>query len=147
MTAKYYKEKYPLLIIQASKIISAMESECQKTQGKIFDKLAEMLSERPFGMQNECAALLNLAMIEVWKFNSKSLIYKNKERVSFKKELEAYFRNHCAEAKIDDNVLIEHMWCALRAVWRNIEKDINEQNMRISFYDTKLTKYSKKLNI
>ena len=147
MTSKYYKEKYPLLIIQASKIVGAMESECQKTHGKIFDKLTEMLSERPFGMQNECTALLNLAMIEIWKFNSKSLIYKNKERVSFKKELEAYFRNHCAEAKIDDNVLIEHMWCALRAVWRNIEKNINEQNMRISFYDTKLTKYSKKLNI
>ena len=106
-----------------------------------------MLSERSFGMQNECAALLNLAMIEIWKFNSKSLIYKNKERVSFKKELEAYFRNHCVEAKIDDHVLIEHMWCALREVWRNIEKDVNEQNMRISFYDTKLMKYSKKLNI
>ena len=79
MTAKYYKEKYPLLIIQASKIISAMESECQKTQGKIFDKLAEMLSERPFGMQNECAALLNLAMIKLWKFNLSINIYAHQE--------------------------------------------------------------------
>ena len=56
-------------------------------------------------------------------------------------------RAYCKDGDCDVNVLIEHMWCALRAVWRNVEKNINEQNMRISFYDTKLTKYSKKLNI
>ena len=143
MTAKEYHKKYfPNLLDHAAKMISAMESEC-KTSGKIFDKLAEIFSEYGYATQNECVAILNIAMIRIWRFKAKSLVKKNKEREQFKKDVERQFHKICSDARIDD-VLTNHMHCALRAVWRNVELELTEQHKRIDFYESKLEKHSRR---
>lgn len=144
MTAKYYQEKYPNLILSAAKIISAMESEC-KYRGKIFDKLAEIFSEYPDTVQNECVAILIFVMKRIWnKFHRKSLEQRNKERQTFQDTTETEFLRMCEDAHLD-KPLVTHMLCAITAVWKSIVLDLINKSERIKFYNSNLKKFSKKL--
>lgn len=146
MTAKYYMEKYPGLIRQAAKIVSAIEGEC-RTRGKIFDKLAEIFAEYPQGRQTECAAVLTYVMKRIYnQFMSKSLREQDRIRPEFKKENERAFLRQCSELQLDE-VLVTHMGCAIRAIWRNIELDLKEQHCRTKFYNSSLEKYSRRFTM
>lgn len=146
MTAKYYTEKYPGLVRHSAKIVSAMENECQ-IRGKIFDKLAEIFAEYPETTQLECASVLTCAMQRIWnKFMSKSVSNRNQIRVQFKKENEEELLRQCNELKLDE-VLITHMSCALRAVWRNIEIHLKDYDCRKKFYNSNLEKYSRRFTM
>ena len=143
MTAKYYIEKYPGLIQKAAKIISAMDSECQK-HGKIFDKLAEIFAEFPYEVQIECVWILTNMMKQIWnKFQTMSLYEKSKNRLAFRKEFDKTLLELC-ESRHIEKALITHMTCALSAVWKNINRNIKEQYCRIKFYNSDLVKFSAK---
>lgn len=146
MTAKYYTEKYPWLCKHAAKMVSAMESECQ-TRGKIFDKLAEIFAEYSECTQLECAAVLTCAMQRIYNgFMNKSTQKRNQLRSEFKKEFFEKFFKQCKEARLDE-VLVTHMACALRAVWRNIELHLADYNCRAEFYNTNLKKFSRRFTM
>ena len=143
MTAKYYTEKYPNLLPFAAKIISAMEGECETT-GKIFDKLSEISSEYSQETQATCASILLWTMKRIYNgFVPKSIIQKNQIRPQFKKELQKELISKCKESNLDDT-LKTHMGCALRAVWRNIERRHTEIHKKMTFYNSDLEKFSRK---
>ena len=142
--SQYYIKKYPELCSLAAKLISAMESECNR-EGKIFDKLAEIFAEYPESVQNECVNILKVAMKSIWNgFQKKSLEQRNKMRENFQKNIETQLYEMSENAHLE-KVLITHMACALSAVWTSIERDLITQNERIKFYNSNLVKFSKKL--
>ena len=144
MSSQYYTKKYPELCPLAAKLISVMESECNR-DGKIFDKLAEIIAEYPESVQNNCINILKVAMHSIWNgFRKKSLEQKNKIRENFQKDVEAKLFEMSEEAHLD-RVLVTHMTCALSAVWKSIGRDLVTQNEHIKFYNSNLVKFSKKL--
>ena len=144
MSSQYYIKKYPELCSLAAKLISAMESECNR-EGKIFDKLAEIFAEYPEDVQNECINVLKIAMKSIWNdFHKKSLEQKNKICENFQKEVKAKLLEMCEDVHLEKEV-VTHMLCALSAVWKSISRDLVTQNERIKFYNSDLVKFSKKL--
>ena len=149
MKAKEYHKKYfPNLLEHAAKMISAMESECypEKYGNKIFDSTAEIFSKFSYGDQNIATAILNIAMERIWTFNAKSLEQRNKEHGTFFLNVEKMFFKSCEDERLDP-LLIDSMRGILRTVWKEVGRQLEEQNRRVTLYKTLLDRNSKKLNI
>lgn len=129
-----------------NRIIIAMQAECNSdvsNEKSIFNVLFAICNEQSLEVQEKIANLLSTVTKEIFcKYQIRGL----RERSSQRDEMLKWTMDKISEANLEKNVET-HIKCAIRAVWKTINKRRDEENMKVHFWDSECVDFSKRFII